>query len=388
MVAVSTPARLRALVADDQPDVRAALELLLKGEGYHVDSVGSPKAVVEALQNGSYDVLLMDLNYSRDTTSGQEGLDLLSRVQAIDSRIPILVMTAWGTVEVAVEAMRRGVRDFVLKPWDNHRLLDMLQTQIEQSRIEQRRQRMQAQKQKLWESELEAAREIQNRLLPARMPAVDGFQIDGLCRSARVIGGDYFDAMDLDDRRIALCIADVSGKGMPAALLMANFQAAVKATIFNTSRPAELCDRVNRVMWHNTAISQFVTFFYAVLDTHTRRLTYANAGHNEPVLLRADGTWSRLSEGGAVLGVFEDGRFDEGEVTLDTGDRVMMFTDGITEASNAAGDEFGEDRLVQLLAERRAMSAPAICRTVMSAIEHYNEERFEDDATLLVLAVA
>lgn len=290
MVAVSTPARLRALVADDQPDVRAALELLLKGEGYHVDSVGSPKAVVEALQNGSYDVLLMDLNYSRDTTSGQEGLDLLSRVQAIDSRIPILVMTAWGTVEVAVEAMRRGVRDFVLKPWDNHRLLDMLQTQIEQSRVEQRRQRMQAQKQKLWDSELEAAREIQNRLLPARMPAVDGFQIDGLCRSARVIGGDYFDAMDLDDRRIALCIADVSGKGMPAALLMANFQAAVKATIFNTSRPAELCDRVNRVMWHNTAISQFVTFFYAVLDTHTRRLTYANAGHNEPVLLRADGT--------------------------------------------------------------------------------------------------
>ena len=121
----------RTLIADDQPDVLEALRLLLKGEGYQTEGVSTPNDVIEALKSHDFDLLLMDLNYARDTTSGQEGLDLLSRVQAVDSTLPIVVMTAWGSVELAVEAMQRGVRDFVLKPWENNRLLSILRTQIE-----------------------------------------------------------------------------------------------------------------------------------------------------------------------------------------------------------------------------------------------------------------
>jgi DNA-binding NtrC family response regulator len=126
--------RPRVLVADDQPDVLEALRLLLKGEECQVETARSPAGVLKALDAGSFDVLLIDLNYTRDTTSGQEGLDLLARVRAIDPGLPIVVMTAWGSVDLAVEAMRRGARDFVQKPWENPRLLAILRTQIELSR--------------------------------------------------------------------------------------------------------------------------------------------------------------------------------------------------------------------------------------------------------------
>ena len=124
----------RVLIADDQPDVLEALRLLLKGEGYQIEPASSPAGVLTALDARDFDVVLMDLNYTRDTTSGQEGLDLLSRIQALDSTLPVVVMTAWGSVKVAVEAMRRGARDFVQKPWENERLLTILRTQIELSR--------------------------------------------------------------------------------------------------------------------------------------------------------------------------------------------------------------------------------------------------------------
>jgi len=135
---------MRVLVADDQPDVREALRLLLKGEGFEIEAVASPSAVIAALEAREHDAVLMDLNYARDTTSGQEGLDLLSGIRAIDGTIPVVVMTAWGSLELAVEAMRRGAKDFVQKPWENARLIAILRTQIELARALRKSQRLEA----------------------------------------------------------------------------------------------------------------------------------------------------------------------------------------------------------------------------------------------------
>ncbi|HKY04138.1 MAG TPA: sigma-54 dependent transcriptional regulator, partial [Blastocatellia bacterium] len=132
------------LIADDQPDVLEALRLLLKGEGYQIQAVTSPAAILQTLQDKDFDVLLMDLNYTRDTTSGQEGLDLLSRIQTIDNTLPVVVMTAWGSVNLAVEAMRRGARDFIQKPWDNARLLSIVSTQVELGQALRKGQRLEA----------------------------------------------------------------------------------------------------------------------------------------------------------------------------------------------------------------------------------------------------
>ncbi len=139
----------RVLIADDQPDVLEALRLLLKGEGYRIESAGSPAAILEAVDSDEFDAVLMDLNYARDTTSGQEGLDLLSQLRAHDQTLPLVVMTAWGSVEVAVEAMRRGARDFVQKPWENARLLAIVRTQVELARALRRQQTLEAENRSL-----------------------------------------------------------------------------------------------------------------------------------------------------------------------------------------------------------------------------------------------
>ena len=140
----SEPPLPRVLIADDQPDVLEALRLLLKGEGFKIESANSPAAILEAIDADEYDAVLMDLNYARDTTSGQEGLDLLSQLRSHDPTLPIVVMTAWGSVEVAVEAMRRGARDFVQKPWENERLVNVVRTQVELARALKESRRLEA----------------------------------------------------------------------------------------------------------------------------------------------------------------------------------------------------------------------------------------------------
>ncbi|HSF23388.1 MAG TPA: SpoIIE family protein phosphatase [Blastocatellia bacterium] len=373
----------RTLIADDQPDVLEALRLLLKGEGYETEAVTSPGDVLEAIRARNFDLLLMDLNYARDTTSGQEGLDLLSRVQAMDSTLPVVVMTAWGSLEVAVEAMHRGVRDFVLKPWENTRLLDTLRTQIENGYVAREKLRRSAEQ----NQELEDALEIQRRLLPTELPQIEGFQVSAAWRPARAVSGDYFDALRFDESRLALCIADVSGKGMPAALLMSNLQAVVKAFASETVSPSELCTRVNRVVSSNTPDDKFITFFYCLLDAKRKRLTYSNAGHNPGVVVRAGGEVLRLDRGGTVLGPFARCRFEQGEIAVESGDRVLLFTDGVTEAGNEAGEEFGEDRLIAMLSENRGIGADHLQRSLMEAVTEFSGGDFKDDATLIVCAV-
>ena len=375
------PIAPRTLIADDQPDVLEALRLLLKGEGYQTEGVSTPNDVIEALKTHDFDLLLMDLNYARDTTSGQEGLDLLSRVQAVDSTLPIVVMTAWGSVELAVEAMRRGVRDFVLKPWENNRLLSILRTQIEMGHLMRETQLIKKEQ----DRELVEARTIQRRLLPNEIPQIAGCRISGAWRPARTVSGDYFDVLKFNDSNAALCIADVSGKGMPAALLMSNVQAAVHAFASESLSPSELCAKVNRVVSSSTGEDKFITFFYGLVDAEQKKFVYTNAGHNAGILLRRDGSLIRLEPGGAVLGPFPNWNYKHEEIELKDGDRLLLFTDGVTELRSLTGDEFGEERLIDLLTENRELDADELRDLIVQAVVSFGGGEFQDDATLLVL---
>lgn len=371
----------RTLIADDQQDVLEALRLLLKGEGYQTEAVTTPADVIEALKVHDFDLLLMDLNYARDTTSGQEGLDLLSRVQAVDSELPIVVMTAWGSVELAVEAMRRGVRDFVLKPWENNRLLSILRTQIEMGYAQRKTHWLK----KEHERELVDARNIQRRLLPTEILQIEGCRIAAAWRPARAVSGDYFDVLRFDDNKAALCIADVSGKGMPAALLMSNIQAAVKSFASETVSPSELCAKVNHLVSSSMAEDKFITFFYAVVDSKHNKLAYSNAGHNAGIVLRRDGSLTRLEPTGAVLGPFPNWNYKHEEIDLEPGDRVVLFTDGVTELRNSTGEEFTEERLVELIQLHRDLEADELRDRILHAVVEFSGGEFQDDATLLVL---
>jgi len=374
----AVPSRL--LIADDQPDLIDALRLLLKDQSIEVSAVCSPEAALAAIAANSFDLLLMDLNYTGDTTSGREGFDLLSRVQAVDSMLPVIVMTGWGSVDLAVEAMRRGVRDFVQKPWDNHQLLATLRNEIDEGRA--RRQRI-----ALERRELEEARRIQRKLLPSVLPQLSGCELAASWQPASGVGGDCYDAIPFGRTRLGISIADVVGKGIPAALLMSNLQAAVRAFATGAALPAEICHQVNRILCGHIAEGRFISFFYCLFDEEVSLLTYANAGHYPPVLVHKDGQVERLGVGGAVLGVFPDGAYEQGQTTLCEGDRLVLYTDGITEVTNAAEEEFGEARLVDLVVENRACSAPALQARLAETVSQFSNDRFVDDATLIVLAI-
>jgi phosphoserine phosphatase RsbU/P len=373
----------RTLIADDHPDVLAALRMLLRNEGWQTEAATSPTEALEAIRSRDFDLVLVDLNYARDTTSGQEGLDLISRIRALDSALPVVAMTAWANIELAVEAMRRGVADFVQKPWENARLLRVLRDQITVGRARRREQRLRATQ----DRELAAAEEIQQSLLPHHMPNIEGAELAVAWHPAGVVSGDYFDLIQFDLGRAALCVGDVMGKGMPAALVMSNLQALVKAFATAASPPHRLCEQINRAVCGNLPEGRYITFFYGLFETASRRFVYANAGHNPPLLVRRDGRTARLTEGGIVLGLFPESRYEKGEVKLRAGDRLLCFTDGVTEAANEAGELFGEERLLQLLVEHRKRSASELREAILGAVADFSGGSFQDDVTLVALAI-
>jgi len=238
----------------------------------------------------------------------------------------------------------------------------------------------------LQEQDLERAREIQQALLPKEIAQVPGFEVVAAWEPARLVGGDYYDVIRLSETKLGICIADVVGKGVSAALLMANVQATVRAYASEQAAPPWLCRRVNEILCSNLADDKFVTLFYGILDAEARTLRYTTAGHLPPLLVRRDGTHDTLREGGAVLGVFRDWDYQEGRIALSPGDRIYLFTDGITEATGANGEEFGETGVLQVAIRESACSAGEIRERLLGEVRQFCDCQFHDDATLLLIA--
>jgi phosphoserine phosphatase RsbU/P len=236
------------------------------------------------------------------------------------------------------------------------------------------------------EKELETAREIQARLIPTQIPQLANLEIVGSYQPARAVGGDYFDVIKFTETRVAVCVADVVGKGIAAALLMANVQAAVKAFAAESVPPSEICAQLNRVLCSNLAPDKFVTFFYCVIDTAARTLRYSNAGHCFPLLHRTRGQVEVLGEGGIVLGIFPDAKYFDVAVRLDPGNKVLLFTDGITEATSPSGEEYGEARLRQGLDGDSGSQTTTMHRQLMQEVSDFCRGNFADDATLMLIS--
>lgn len=237
------------------------------------------------------------------------------------------------------------------------------------------------------EVDFEQARRMQQALLPSSLPRVDGLDISGMWEPARAVGGDYYDVLLLAPTQIAVCIGDVAGKGMPAALLMSALQAAVRASAEENISPHELCERVRRVVVPSLG-GRFVSFFFCTIDTQQRRIRFCNAGHNPPILVRADGSVVRLAAGGPVLSrLTSSTRYEEGEQELRAGDRVVLFTDGVSEARDAGENDFGEPRLEELASTHRNLGARDLVARIVEEVSSFTGGRTEDDVTLVAVAV-
>ena len=373
-------ARPRILVADDQPDVCFALQLLLKGAGYESMVANGPADILRMVETDRPDIVLLDLNYTRDTTSGGEGLELIQKLRVMNPEMPILAMTAWGSVDVAVEAMRRGAVDFVQKPWSSPKLLEKI-GELEQLQKRARELRREQQ------MELEAAQQVQRKLVAVGNSEHAGCQISGSARTARYIGGDFCQVEQLGSHRFAISIADVAGKGVPGALIAASLRAAERPLVAKGTAPATLVSTLNDAMREVLPEDRFVSFFHGVLDLEARKMSYCNAGHNPPMAISTDGSVRSLEAGGAVLGFFPDWQYEEGSIDLHSGDRLLLFTDGIVEAYTEERGEFGADRLQQLALDLRHLPADQMQTGVVARVTEHCGGAFHDDATLVVIAV-
>lgn len=237
------------------------------------------------------------------------------------------------------------------------------------------------------QSDLDQAHEIQMHLLPRETPQLAGFQIACAWQPARSVSGDYFDVLPLGPGELGLCIADVSGKGVAAALLMANLQASVKSLAREGVSPAVLCAKLNTLLSDNIAPGRFVTLLYAVLDGQSRVLRYESAGHCLPLLVHGDGTIQIPEASSGVLGLFSHWTFSDHELRLASGDVLMMVTDGVLEASNEDEEEFGYKRLIDSVLASRSQGAHGIRKRVLEDVTAFCKGQFLDDATLIVVTV-
>ena len=245
------------------------------------------------------------------------------------------------------------------------------------------------------EGELEIAREVQNRLFPQSAPDVAGLRLYGLCKPARTVSGDYYDFLRLSEGKVALVVGDISGKGISAALLMATLQSALHAQFYDgqpgsrlplasPAATAEVVSRLNRQIYASTPREKYVTLFYGVYDSMSGKLTYTNAGHLPPMLFRQNRIL-RLEGGGTVVGLFPAARYEQNEVQIEPGDLLLAFTDGMTEPENSFGEEFGEDRLLQVA--KRALTAPpeAMMDEIYRTVSDWTgSPELQDDMTLVV----
>jgi len=265
------------------------------------------------------------------------------------------------------------------------RLLAILATQSTQV-FESARLREQEMRLLKLREELELAATIQARLLPVELPKLEGYEIAATMHPAEAVGGDYYDVLAPAPDRLCLCVGDVSGKGIPAALLMANLQATIRGQTCLQESCAGCIERSNQFMYQSTALNKFATLFYGRLDASQHELRFCNAGHNPPLLFSGEGEPRRLESGNGVLGLFDDLRFSEETVPLQQGDLLAIYSDGVTEAANTLDEQFGESRLIEVLQSHRHAPATELLQRVLDVVRgHAGEQEQSDDITLMIL---
>ena len=314
-------------------------------------------------------------------------LALLIPVYIISSAVVWLI--APPTPQTLEHLLRTGWKFPVLITFVASSLIFLYQTtkdKLEQRNVElQRSVELGSAQLELQVQELQRAREMQQSLLPKEIPQLPGFEVSGIWRPAQAVSGDYYDVFKLGEHRLGICIADVVGKGVSAALLMANVQAAVHAFASETESAAWLCRRVNTLLCENIAAGKFVTFFYGILDSDSRTFQYCNGGHPYPIFV-SRGQSRMLEEGGAVLGVFPEWKYEDETIELRPGDRMLLFTDGITEASDSNEEEFGEGNITAFALANSACSAGELTSKLLAVVTGFCDSHFQDDATVLAIA--
>ena len=376
----------KILVVDDEPD----LELLLrqkfrrkvrKGELTLVFAQNGVEALEQLKVHHDVDMVLSDINMPQ-----MDGLTLLHQLNQLNYDLRAVIVTAYGDMKNIRTAMNRGAFDFVTKPLD----FKDLETTISKTlaHLEVMREALRSRDELVaLRQELGVAARMQESILPTSFPQDPRYEIHAWMTPAKEVGGDFYDFFKLEDGRIGIVMADVSGKGVPAALFMMVSRTLMKGTAIGENDPAKCLEEVNQLLVESNEQSMFVTVFYGSFDPATGIMEYANAGHNLPYVVKANGDVHPIEcDSGLVLAVMPGFEFPGGSIQLEPGDVVFFYTDGITEAMDEEGVEFGDDELAAVLEEVAGSSAATFNRKAVEAVqEHAGEAAQSDDITCLTL---
>ena len=382
---------IKILSVDDETDLELLLSQYFRrkirnGEYEFFFAHNGLEALQVLLKHPDISIILSDINMPE-----MDGLTLLAKIN--EMRIPSLkciMVSAYGDMDNIRQAMNGGAFDFATKPID----LDDLQRTIDKA-VEQIEYIRSAQKEHAQlvdiQTDLSVAREIQHAILPRtfdlKLPDADNVNIYASMLAAKDVGGDFYDFFPIDDHRIAFTIADVSGKGVPAAIFMAVSRTLLRATGIKGANPAECVTYSNELLAKESVKNMFVTIFYGIYNIKTGDITYTNAGHNPPYILKANGNVETLPmSNNIIVGVFDDFNFSEETCHLDKGDTIVLFTDGVTEAIDIAEKEYGDDRLKDCLAKHSGNSCQQIIDAIKADVSEFvGEAEQSDDITMLAL---
>ena len=381
----------KILSVDDEND----LELLLtqyfrrrirKGEYEFSFAHNGLEALTMLLKNKDYDIILSDINMPE-----MDGLTLLTKINEMQNpALKCIMVSAYGDMGNIRQAMNNGAFDFATKPIDLDDLSLTIEKAIEQIRYIKTMQQEHSQLESI-KGDLAIAREIQQAILPRIFPPfpenAEQLDIAALMNAAKDVGGDFYDFFRIDDQRIGFVVADVSGKGVPAAIFMAVSRTLIRATGVRGVSPAECISYSNELLAQESANSMFVTAFYGIYNLTTGQVTYTNAGHNPPYLMKADGTILQLPfSSDLVVGAIDDFKYSEETLQLEHGDTLLLYTDGVTEAINSGDEEFGEQRLQAVLAQLTSNSSQDIIERIKACVSDFaGEAEQSDDITLLAI---
>lgn len=377
----------RILVVDDEPDVEPLVlqrmrRSIRSGQYQFVFAQNGVEALQKLEQDTAIDMVLSDINMPQ-----MDGLSLLERIPEVAPDTRSVIISAYGDMKNIRAAMNRGAFDFVTKPLD----FDDLRVTIERTlnnltawrEAESSRVRLAA-----IENELDLANKMQQSILPTEFPETEEWEVFGSMTPAREVGGDFFDIYRLENDSIGLAIADVSGKGVPAALFMMASRTLLKGSAIGLNAPGAVLQEVNDLLSDDNDAMMFVTLLYAVYNPKTRELTYANGGHNPPIVIHSDGSTSVIqSDHGVALGIMSGGEYAENTITCSPGDTIIFYTDGVTEAINITEEEFGMERLQDIFTAACDDCRSAV-QSIFEAVSDFAGQAPQfDDITCLALRV-
>ena len=378
----------KILVVDDEPDLEHLMRQRLRrdvraGRFELAFAHNGVEAMAILEKDRDIDMVLSDINMPE-----MDGLALLDQIPKVDPNIRAVIVSAYGDMQNIRTAMNRGAFDFVTKPIDFNDLRITIEKTL--NHLQVLRDALNSRDQLVaLRRELDVAANMQQSILPTVFPQLPNAQIFGNMEAAREVGGDFFDLITLQGGRIGLAIADVSGKGVPAALFMMSCRTVLKgsAIAFDGVRPGEVLQEVNSLLEDGNDSLMFVTLFYAIYDPASGELTYANGGHNPPLIVHADGSSTILeTTAGVALGVMPDIAYTQSAIKLEMGDALVMYTDGVSEAMNHEDEEFGMDRLQQVFQRMPPADATSATHAVFDAVREFaGETPQSDDITCLTL---